>query len=378
MRALAKKIKNTYINQMGFHTNRKILVIDSDDWGSIRMPSRNVYETLLVDGDCVDKNVFLKYDCLERKEDLCELYDVLSKFTDINGRHPCITANFAVANPDFSKIDPIQNQYAYESIEETYKRYYPENDILKIIKEGKEKNLFFPQLHAREHMNVIRWMRDLKNGNPETQKALKYHMIGIGASFSKSNQFGYMDALNFDHQAELNFLKDYITDAVRMFKTIFGYSSETFVASCYTWTDMVEKVLTQEGIQCMKTQCWQKRYLGKGTSLYFPKIHYTGEIGNHQMRFLIRNCEFEPSLNEHSEEHFNNCISMVEEAFINGKPAIINSHRVNYIGALDEENAEKSRNELQRLLNILMDKYPTIEFMSANELLHILEWERPL
>ena len=59
MRALAKKIKNTYINQMGFHTNRKILVIDSDDWGSIRMPSRNVYETLLVDGDCVDKNVFL-------------------------------------------------------------------------------------------------------------------------------------------------------------------------------------------------------------------------------------------------------------------------------------------------------------------------------
>ena len=69
---------------------------------------------------------------------------------------------------------------------------------------------------------------------------------------------------------------------------------------------------------------------------------------------------------------------MVEEAFINGKPAIINSHRVNYIGALDEENAEKSRNELQRLLNILMDKYPTIEFMSANELLHILEWERPL
>lgn len=378
MRRLAKSIKNTYINQMGFHTDKKILVIDSDDWGSIRMPSREVYNTLLADGDCVDKDAFLRYDCLEREEDLYALYDMLSELTDINGRHPCITANFAVANPDFSKINLEQNQYAYESIEETYRRYYPECNILKIIKDGIEKKLFFPQLHAREHMNVIRWMNDLENENPETQKALKYHMIGIGASFSKLNQFGYMDALNYDSKTEVSFLENYIIDAVGMFKNIFGYSSETFVASCYTWTDVIEEVLAKEGVRCMKTQCWQKRFLGKGTSIYFPKIHYTGEIGKHQMRFLIRNCEFEPSLNGHSEAHFNDCIRTVEEAFANGKPAIINSHRVNYIGALDEENAQKSRNELQRLLHILMDKYPTIEFMTANELLHILELERRL
>lgn len=376
MRAIAKKIKNTYVNKRGFHTNRKLLVIDSDDWGSIRMPSKKVYDTLLAGGNGECKDAFLKYDCLEREEDLYGLYDTLAEVTDLNGRHPCFTANFAVANPDFSKINPALNRYAYESIIETYKRYYPENNILKTIKEGYEKKIFFPQLHAREHVNVVRWMNDLKKEKAETKNILKYHLISTFTSFSKSNLFGYMDALNYDSKHEVEFLDIYITEAIKMFNDIFGYSSETFVASCYTWTDKIEEILAREGIRCMKTQCWQKRFVGKGTSGYFPKIHYTGEIGKRQMRFLIRNCEFEPSLNEYSQEHFKKCLENVEFAFTNGKPAIINSHRVNYIGAINEENAKKSRAELRNLLHILIAKYPEIEFVSANELFHIVESER--
>jgi hypothetical protein len=35
-----------YINSRGWKTKRKIVVIESDDWGSIRMPSKSVVELL--------------------------------------------------------------------------------------------------------------------------------------------------------------------------------------------------------------------------------------------------------------------------------------------------------------------------------------------
>jgi hypothetical protein len=34
-------------NLPGWCTNRKIVVIESDDWGSIRMPSLTIFENLL-------------------------------------------------------------------------------------------------------------------------------------------------------------------------------------------------------------------------------------------------------------------------------------------------------------------------------------------
>jgi hypothetical protein len=35
---IAKSIKQNIINLPGWRTNRKIIVFESDDWGSIRMP----------------------------------------------------------------------------------------------------------------------------------------------------------------------------------------------------------------------------------------------------------------------------------------------------------------------------------------------------
>ena len=44
---LRKKLAKYYINLRGWKTNRKIVVIESDDWGSIRMASLKSYTNLL-------------------------------------------------------------------------------------------------------------------------------------------------------------------------------------------------------------------------------------------------------------------------------------------------------------------------------------------
>lgn len=49
-------------NIPGWHTKRKIIVIESDDWGSIRMPSRQAYDYLLSKGYNIDENRYEKFD----------------------------------------------------------------------------------------------------------------------------------------------------------------------------------------------------------------------------------------------------------------------------------------------------------------------------
>src|SRR5690554_2833250 len=92
----------SYVNQRrGWTTDRKIIVIESDDWGSIRMPSREAYEKLLSYGIRVDKCGFCKNDSLATEEDLNLLFNLLLSHKDSNNNPLVITANTLVANPDF-------------------------------------------------------------------------------------------------------------------------------------------------------------------------------------------------------------------------------------------------------------------------------------
>ena len=69
MAFLLTQLKRKYVNLRGYHTRRRLLVIESDDWGSIRMPSRAVFEKLQEMGDAPERDAFLSNDCLESSRD---------------------------------------------------------------------------------------------------------------------------------------------------------------------------------------------------------------------------------------------------------------------------------------------------------------------
>ena len=147
MAFLLSDIKDKYVNFRGFHTDRKLVVIESDDWGSIRMPSSVVYRYLQQIGDAPEKDAFLRNDSLEGPEDLEMLYEVLYAIRDSHGAHPIITANFAMANPDFDHIDYTTGLYAYEPFFCTYDRYYGSSRALTLVRQGYDQKLMLPQLH---------------------------------------------------------------------------------------------------------------------------------------------------------------------------------------------------------------------------------------
>jgi ribosomal protein L21E len=142
----------------GWRTKRHLVILESDDWGSIRMPSKEVFDNLINNGiDLLSDDGFIynKYDSLATSDDLSSLFEILSSVKDCEGRSVVITPVSVVANPDFIKIRQSDfTDYIYEPITETLKKYNGCENSFILWKEGIEKRLFVPQFHGREHLNV--------------------------------------------------------------------------------------------------------------------------------------------------------------------------------------------------------------------------------
>ena len=91
-------------NIPGWRTKRHIVVIESDDWGSIRMSSLENFNRMLKAGMREDRNHYNTNDALESNTDLEELYNVLVQFKDATGRHPVMTAVNVVASSGFDTM----------------------------------------------------------------------------------------------------------------------------------------------------------------------------------------------------------------------------------------------------------------------------------
>ena len=74
---IKQTITHNLLNIPGWRTKRHIVVIESDDWGSIRMPSKEVYDKLLNKGIRVDKCHYCSNDTIASEDDLSLLFDVL-------------------------------------------------------------------------------------------------------------------------------------------------------------------------------------------------------------------------------------------------------------------------------------------------------------
>jgi hypothetical protein len=358
-----KKNLNLFsLNAFGWSTKRRIVVIESDDWGSIRMPSFEVYETLLKNNINVNKSSYCKYDNLATADDLEKLYEILTSFKDIHGNHPVFTANTVVANPDFEKIEQSNfSEYYFEPFTFTLKRYPKHQNAFKLWQEGIQQKIFFPQFHGREHLNVELWMRLLQEDNKDFKLAFKNRMWGLSNEVFP-NMSKNVQATFDSHNDE--FLKKSIESGLTIFKDIFGYKSLSFIANNYTYRNTLNETLANCEVKYIQGMRYQLIPVEEGE----PKKkvwNYCGKKNKYNQTYLVRNCSFEPSVDSTG---FNETIEQISNSFFCNKPAIIGSHRINYIGNLVPENSSKNLKQLFLLLKTIQKKWPDVEFMNSVEL----------
>lgn len=369
---LKQTLTRNLLNIPGWRTNRKIVVIESDDWGSIRMPSQEVYESLVNKGIPLQNLAYNKFDSLASGEDLSKLFDVLISVRDKNGNPAVITANTIMANPDFEKIKKTNyRQYFYESFTETLKRYPNHKDAFDYWKKGMELCVFKPQFHGREHLNVKRWMRALQEDVGNVRLAFDHQMFDLSTSLViEENSF--MEALNFEDTAEIQDQKWILSEGLDLFEKIFNYRSATFIPPVYIWSNALNQHLYQEGIEAYQGGWFQHEPIEGKVHRFKKRFHFTGQKNKYSQYYLVRNAAFEPSDNPHFD-WISDVLERAKIAFRWGKPLIISTHRLNFIGFIDPENRERNLKLFKRLLDTLLVNNPDIEFMSSDKLLELIK-----
>jgi len=358
-------LRKSLSNIIGWNTTRKIIVIESDDWGSIRTRSKVDLEKIVKNDIEIFSNHFIKNDALESNADLSNLFEILNRHKDKNGNSVVFTPMSIMANPDFERIQKNGfNEYFYENFTETYKKYHNSNNVHNLWQEGINNRLFVPGLHGREHLNVKAWMDALKNKNKGMLFAFEHGTIGIS---STKNQFipEHLAAFYPHSTEEIETYHQIITDASDIFLKSFNFNACHFVGPNKEPVKILDKTMASLGIQYMTVSKLRKHPLGNNKNGF--ELNWLGRKNEFGQIMLTRNCSFEPSSST-NVDCVNSCLKEIENAFFWHKPAIISSHRVNYVGRINQENAEKGLKDLDNLLFLIIKKWPQVEFMTSTEL----------
>ncbi|MBS4040193.1 MAG: polysaccharide (de)acetylase [Flavobacteriales bacterium] len=366
---LLTKLNPHLKNIIGKSVSKKYLIIESDDWGSIRMPSKEAFLKLRSAKVDLGSRESVRYnytDTLAGEEDLDALFSLLRKFKDKKGNHPVFTAVSVVANPDFEKIKSNHfEKYFYEPFTETLKKYKKES-ALQLWQQGKEENLFVPEFHGREHLNVAVWMRMLQKGDKKTHVGFKEGCWGFGAD--TPFQISYQAAFDLEFREDLSLQEEAIQSGLELFEKLHGYKASFFVPPNGPFNNSLEKVAAEKGIRFMGASKVQLEPQGDGKVK--KRVHWLGQKNNHGQMYLTRNAFFEP--NNQGIDWVSNCLKDIHFAFLWNKPAIISSHRTNYIGGLNEANRKLGLEQLKELLKGVMKRWPDIEFITSTQLGTIL------
>jgi hypothetical protein len=232
-----------------------------------------------------------------------------------------------------------------------------------LYQQGIKEKLFFPQFHGREHVNVDLWMNLLRN-NKDFQFAFSHNMWGLSNDvFPKTKSI----QATFDSEDE-HFLANAVIEGLTLFEKLFGYKSESFIANNFTWSVALEKTLAENGVkhlQGMKYQLVSK----VNDEAHKLKRHYLGDSNEHKQIYGVRNCSFEPSIDG---RRFDKTIDEIKNAFFWKKPAIISTHRINFIGSLNADNQKLNLREFKLLLQTILEIWPNVEFMTTMNLNQIM------
>lgn len=363
-------MKKEISNLLGWKTSRKIVVIESDDWGSFRFKDIETRNKFLPEKD--QSKCWMSYnDVFESAEDLKLLFEVLSSVKDRNRNSAKFTFLMNPANPNFKKIkeDNFTN-YHYETFIETLDKRDDGKDILDLYYNSIASGMIEIGFHGREHLNVKAWMKDLQNKNEIAVVGFNHNMWGFSKSYVANLSKGYRSTFDIKSYKELESLENNIKEGVYLINQIFKQKTQYFLAPNGPYHLRLNKELIKNGIQFiglpkihnnpLEHKWWQK------------KIFWLGKKLSSELTVITRNVIFEPSSPRYTD-WVEPALIDIEKAFKSKKPAIISSHRANYVSGLSINNRNEGLQQLNLLLKKIIYKFPEVEFMTSSQLGEIMK-----
>jgi hypothetical protein len=348
------------------HFNVPVVIIQSDDWGHACVESRDQHERILRAG--VDTSNAWSEDAFEGDADVTGLAALLREFRDASGRSARLTLNFIVARPDF------------EAIEASDFRAYRSTPIrlaggIAVAMHAKDSDAVFEvQLHGAEHIAPARWLRLLRAGAPDVSAYFAARAMpppgvvarhpGLGAAYlpcPDANGSGVPGP------------EERLLGSIRIFASLFSRKAQGFVPPNHAWDGSLDHLLYREGVRHLQACHIRYPTFAAAESGQWRALRSGAERGNDLWR-QTRNVEFEPVVRpDHVDAAIARACLLVER----GIPAVINTHRINYVGAIRSERAACGRERLGDLLSALVRTRDDVRFLGSAEFDAVLRGAHP-
>lgn len=341
--------------QLGWRSKHPILVIESDDWGAEHIPGPETGKNL--PENYLPGQSRSNLDGLERPEDIDKLCDVLNQHKDKFGNAAVVTTNFVMTNADFSAIKENEfSLYAAKPIISGWNHEQDTEGMWKCYRRAIKDNLFVPQLHGERHFCPSKWLHRLRQKDRAALRAFECLMVG-----GEEDESGIgLQGMSPIYYAARNIIQQLVADGTETFRNVFGKDSITTIAPCYGWrSPETEEALLARKVCAMQGREYQHLPGGR------MRTHYLGQIDKTGMLFLTRNCHLEPIPKGTSVER---CMREIEQAFRQGLPAIVCSHRINFTSRVAAGVRDKGLTQLNTVLSKVTKIFPDVEFLSSEQL----------
>lgn len=359
-RSRGRGVKNAFARRAPGQPPARWIVFDSDDWGSQRVPSSRALARLAKAGVIGGDGAYDR-DTLESASDLAALYEVLAAARGGDGRPPVVSAYVNPANPDFDAIRANGfAEYCWEPMSATLARRGDARETIAAWRTGVAEGLLVPQYHGREHLQVRAWMEQLAHDGP-VRAGFEHGYYSVALPGVPDALRGFRAANFFRSLDELPDLGAIIASGADCFEAEFGRRPDIYCPTNNIFHPALYPAVRAAGCRALVRHVRNKQPDGRGG---LRLAWGQGGVTEAGLAWHGRNATFEP-VQGFGVDH---ALAGIASAFAWGVPAVISTHRVNFVGGVDPAQRDRGLQGLRDLLAAIARLWPDACYVPSTAL----------
>ncbi len=342
----------------GFHFDRPIVVLQSDDWGRVGLRDQDGLRELQAAGLKLGERPYDFY-TLETTDDLVALMGLLKRHRDSAGRHPALEMNFVPCNLDFARMKSEGFRKLHLlPLADGLPQGWNRPGLVDAYRSGIADGIFHPALHGSTHFCRHAVERSLEQRGERTELLQKlwaagtpyihWRMPWIGFEYWDPERPGRERFFSVESQRE------FIGQTIGWFAKLFSSLPRSACAPGYRANDDTHLAWSQHGIQIAQN----------GPGALIPP-----HFGRHGIFHLYRTVEFEPATDESFSVE--SAILHAKACFERGIPVIVSVHSINFHSTVKDFRT-RTLQGLDQFFSVLESSYPDLLYLDDHQLLELV------
>jgi hypothetical protein len=319
-------------------------VLESDDWGLCAWSADEQAHRVLAGLPAFRQPAGLRYagSTLESAADVQALADSLGDFRGADGFPPVLQANMVMAAPDYERLHPPlfeEREVPLVEFPATPSRWQRPG-VWDAVERARHDGVWWPELHGLHHIPELAWLTALRRNVDDARRAFE-HQTAVCTAVEASGEYDPSEPKS-DRLARLE-------RAMALFTKLVGRRPWSFCPPDYRWDDVVETHAVRHGLRVFQGKGEQHGMRFRRARRWWLRRSWPGTYD--QQLYMPPRIAFEPRTPGPLEQKVGveAALHAARAAWSRGQPAVISSHRVNYVH-LEPGWSEGGRARLRDLL----------------------------